>query len=227
MVDENVNYPGGKGTLPRTLEVQNAEGERRFSPSVSRNRGVLREAFVDNVCGPVSVLEIGSGTGEHGVFLTEERADIHWTFSDHNEEALSGIAAWMEHAGRDTLHGPYLLDASAEHWGPEIEGQTFDIIFSANVVHISPVSVLAGIFAAGERILTTTGRLVFYGPFARNGVMVDSNKNFDADLKRRDAGWGVRDLDTELIPLASKAGLKLTLTAAMPKNNYFLIFSRA
>lgn len=226
MVDENSNYPDGEGRLPRTLEAQSSDGSRRFSPSVSRNRGILREAFLDNVREPASVLEIGSGTGEHGVFLSDERSDIHWTFSDHNEEALSGIAAWMAHAGRDTLHGPHLLDASTQNWGPEIEGQIFDVVFSANVVHIAPLAVLEGLIAGAGRLLAPAGKLVFYGPFSRDGYMVDSNHAFDRDLKRRDAGWGVRDVDNELVPLASKSGLKLTIIAEMPKNNCFLMFER-
>ncbi len=226
MVDENAEYPTGKDERPRTLEALDGEGERRFSPSVSRNRGILREAFLDNVRGPASVLEIGSGTGEHGVFIAEGREDISWTFSEFSEEALSGIAAWIAHSGRAGLHGPYQLDASQDDWGEAVEGQSFDVLFSANVVHISPFSVLEGIFAGAGRLLKAGGKLTFYGPFARDGFMVDSNQAFDADLKRRDAGWGVRDLERDLIPLADKAGLKLTIAAEMPKNNFFLVFQQ-
>ena len=226
MVEENRDYPKGDGKTPRTLEPQGDDGERRFSPSVSRNRAILREAFLDNVPADAAVLEIGSGTGEHGIFITESEPDMSWTFSEFSQDAANGIQAWIDHANRAGLHGPFLLDASSAEWGEGIEGQPFDVMFSANVVHISPISVLQGIMAGAGRLLSRGGRLVFYGPFARDGFMVESNQAFDADLKRRNVEWGVRDLERDLLPLASGASLKLVITAEMPKNNLFLVFER-
>jgi len=46
------------------------------------------------------------------------------------------------------------------------------------------------------------GRLMLYGPFARNGEIAPSNARFTEDLKRRDVRWGVRDLELQIFPRA-------------------------
>jgi len=203
------------------------EDFRRFSPSVGRNRKVVAEAFLDNVCDTASVLEIGSGSGEHGVYITEQSPEKKWTFTDYNTDAFLGISAWIAHAGRRHLYGPYQVDAAASDGGGSIEKQDFDVIFSANVIHISPFSVTEGLFAGAKRRLGEGGKLFLYGPFSRNGVMVASNQEFDASLKARNPEWGVRDLERDLLPLAEQVELRLALTAGMPANNLVLVFEKA
>ena len=50
-----------------------------------------------------------------------------------------------------------------------------------------------------------------------------SNAAFDADLKRRDPRWGVRDID-DLIGEAAPHGLGLREVIEMPANNLSLVF---
>jgi len=227
MSDENRSYPKGVSGKPAALEALGETDGRKMSPSIGRNREIVREALLDNIALDGSLLEIGSGTGEHGVFITELASDLDWTFTDYNEDAFTSISAWIEHSGRARLHGPYKLDASAPHWGKAIEGQAYDTLFSANVIHISPFAITQGLFAGAGRLLKPGGRLVFYGPFAEDGKIADSNARFDADLKRRDQAWGVRDIIRDLLPLAEKNNLKLILQAGMPANNMTLVFERA
>ena len=67
------------------------------------------------------------------------------------------------------------------------------------------------------------GVLVFYGPFMLGGThTAASNAAFDADLKRWDPRWGVRDVD-ELIGAAAPHGLELLELVAMPANNISLV----
>ena len=49
---------------------------------------------------------------------------------------------------------------------------------------------------------------------------------FDADLKRRDPRWGVRDVD-ELVSEAAPYGLELHEVVKMPANNLSLVFVKA
>jgi len=50
---------------------------------------------------------------------------------------------------------------------------------------------------------------------------------YSETLKARDPGWGVRDLDRDLVPLAGPAGLVLTETVEMPANNLSVIFGKS
>lgn len=72
-----------------------------------------------------------------------------------------------------------------------------------------------------------TPPLLLYGPFRRNGVhTATSNAEFDRSLQARDARWGVRCLDNEVLPLASRSGFRLDEIRPMPANNLMVIFRR-
>ena len=101
-----------------------------------------------------------------------------------------------------------------------------DAVVSMNMVHIAPFAVAEGLFAGAGRILDTGGKLFLYGPFARNGDIAPSNAAFRENLQRRNPEWGVRDLDLELLPLASLAGLMLRHVTEMPANNLAVVFER-
>lgn len=223
---DDARYPAGADGKPVTLEGLVAAGDRRFSPSTARNRDPVREAFFGHVCKTARVLEIGSGTGEHGVHMASAAPDLSWTFTEHNMEALTGIAAWMVHSGHSGLCGPYALNAASDDWGETLAGQKFDTLFSANVVHISPFTVATGMFAGAARVLRDDGQVFLYGPFGRDGRLAAGNERFDADLKRRDASWGVRDLDQDICPLAERNGFTLKAVLDMPSNNFSVVFER-
>ena len=53
----------------------------------------------------------------------------------------------------------------------------------------------------------------------------ESNAAFDADLRMRDARWGVRDLD-DVARVAATAGLGLEEIVEMPANNLVVVFRR-
>jgi hypothetical protein len=65
---------------------------------------------------------------------------------------------------------------------------------------------------------------VLYGPFKLEGAhTAESNAAFDADLRSRDARFGVRDAET-VIERAAQAGLRFVERVAMPANNQTLVF---
>jgi SAM-dependent methyltransferase len=141
------------------------------------------------------VLEIGSGTGQHVVQFAGQSPTITWWPSDHLDSHLRSIDAWRRHEGRD-VQAPVRLDASAPDWKLAAHGlpSSFTAMFCANVIHITPWRVTEGIFAGAGRHLSPGGRLVLYGPFRRDGVHNSpGNEAFDADLRRDNPEWGVRD----------------------------------
>jgi hypothetical protein len=77
------------------------------------------------------------------------------------------------------------------------------------------------------RHLAAQGLLLLYGPYIVDGVpTAPSNLAFDADLRARDATWGLRRL-AEVAAQAEAAGLALREQVAMPANNRLLVLGRA
>jgi len=228
MTDENAGYQKAESGKPLALEPRpEAEDGRRFSPSTARNRDVLRDTFLLQVGKIGRVLEIASGTGEHGAFITAAAPELTWTYSDIDPASLDSQRAWAAHEGHDRLLGPYTLDASQTDWGEVEAAAPYEAVISVNMIHIAPIAACAGLIAGAGRLLTPDGKLFLYGPFARNGEIAPSNARFSADLKRRDTSWGVRDLEADILPLAKAAGLTLASVTEMPTNNLSVVFLRA
>jgi SAM-dependent methyltransferase len=212
---------------PVALESR-GEGEdgRRCSPSVARNRDPIRDVLAHVFISPARVLEIASGTGEHGAFLTCGLPGLHWTYSDLDGDSLISQRAWQQADTTGRLAGPLRIDASTEDWSDAESQAPWDAIFCANMVHIAPWPAAEGLIRGAGRLLRPGGLLILYGPFARSGAMAPSNAAFDESLKSRNRDWGVRDLDVEISPLAQAAGLELTAVTEMPANNLTVVFRR-
>ena len=227
MSDEDAGYDKSATGKPVTLEPRgDAEDGRRFSPSTGRNKDAVREVFVKYMPLTGRVLEIASGTGEHGAHITEHAAGLRWVYSDIDPQGQASQRAWAAHVSHDRLLGPWTVDAATDHWGEVETMRPLEGIFNANMIHISPFEVAEGLLEGTGRLLGAGGRLMLYGPFARGGVIAPSNARFSEDLKRRDPRWGVRDLELEVLPLAEAAGLSLTEIVDMPANNLSVIFTR-
>lgn len=212
---------------PVALEDRGEGGDgRRYSPSAARNREPIRDALKAHLGMPARVLEIASGTGEHGAFLVSELPGVEWTYSDIDPPSLESQRAWKAAAQSERLHGPLEINAAQSDWGEAEQMGAWDAIFSANMVHIAPFEAAEGLITGAGRLLKPGGMLVLYGPFAQNGVIAPSNAAFHESLKSRDVRWGVRDLDLDLAPLAGKVGLRLAKVIEMPANNLMVVFQK-
>lgn len=220
-------YPKGESGKPMALEARGVTQDgRRFSPSVARNRDVLRDTFLKWMGDRAHVLEIASGTGEHGAHIVSAAPHIRWAYSDIEAENFESQLAWAAFDQTDQLEGPYQVDACAAHWGDAETHGPYDAIVATNMIHIAPFAAAEGLFAGAGRLLTPEGALFLYGPFAQDGDIAPSNAAFDANLKQRDARWGVRDLTRDIVPLAKASGLRLAHLEDMPANNLSVIFRR-
>ncbi len=225
MTDENAGYQKTGSGQPLALEKrQTAEDGRRFSPSTGRNKDIVRETFLRLMPRAGCVLEIASGTGEHGAHITAGAPDLEWTYSDIDPASQASQAAWAQHVEHDRLLGPLTVDTAQSEWGAA--EQAWNSLFCANMIHIAPFDAAIGLIAGAGRLLAPDGRLMLYGPFAQSGDIAPSNARFSEDLKRRDPSWGVRDLELEIVPLAIAAGLQLAEIVDMPANNLSVIFEK-
>lgn len=215
-----------EGPRETALEAREMSGARLFSPSAARNRDPIRDVFLKTMPRAGKFLEIGGGTGEHGVHLAEALPKATWQTGDPDPALRASIAAWIAQSNLHNLIGPHAIDVTATSWGVE-DAAPFNGLVSLNMIHIAPFSAAEGLFAGAGRLLASGGMLFLYGPFSRRGVhTAPSNEAFDASLKARDANWGVRDLDRDIAPLAQKNTLSLTNIVEMPANNLSVIFRK-
>lgn len=197
--------------------------DKRHAPATLRNREPIRAVLADLLDDGTSVLEIGSGTGEHAAFFAGAFPGVTWQPSDPDPASRASIAAWAAEAGRPTLGPALALDVTAGPL-PEALRARFDLVLAVNLIHIAPWAVCPALMAAAAQALKPGGRLMLYGPFMIDGAhTAPSNAAFDAQLRSTDPDWGVRDLG-EVAAAASRQGLALERQVAMPSNNLSVIF---
>ncbi len=192
---------------------------RRFAPAAGRNRDVLRDALRGVLPAQGLVLEVASGSGEHARHFALAFPALVFQPSDPDAAARASIDAWAE--GVANIRPALALDAAGT-W-PEMAA---DAVLCINMIHIAPFAACEGLLRGAARVLPPGAPLVLYGPFMRQGRhTAPSNAAFDADLRAKDARWGVRDLDT-VAALAIEAGFAAPQVTAMPANNLLVVFPR-
>ena len=200
-----------------------AADARQYSPSAARNRGPILEVLTRVLPKKGLVLEIGSGTGEHAVRFAKALPQLVWQPSDPDANSRASIEAWIAAEGVANVLPPVSIDAREAIWGVE-ESAAFDAMVCLNMVHIAPWEAALGLLAGADRLLGPDGVLFLYGPFMLGGTPTTaSNAAFDADLKRRDPRWGLRDVD-DLVREGALLGLRLREIVKMPANNLSLLF---
>ncbi|MGP4845207.1 DUF938 domain-containing protein [Marinobacter sp. 1Y8] len=166
-------------------------------------------------------LELGSGTGQHGVYIAGRYPSVRWQLSDV-ADTLAGMSAWQREAGLPNLPEPIVLDA-ADAVAP---GADYDGVFTANTLHFVGWPVAEAILDYASGSLKSGGTLAVYGPFNDNGRFTsEGNARLDAWLKSRDATSGIKDEQT-IVARAAALDLILETATDMPANNRFIVFQK-
>jgi len=188
-----------------------------FSQACENNKQPILNILQTVFASSGTVLEIGSGTGQHAVFFAGHMPHLNWQTSDQHQYH-QGIKLWLDDARLNNLQDPLELDVSQPHWPvDEVDG-----VFSANTLHIMSWSQVTQFFAGCERILADQANLCVYGPFNYHGQYTsESNAAFDQHLRLRDPASGIRDFEA-VDQLARQAGLSLIKDYPMPANNRLL-----
>ena len=196
---------------------------RRHSSAAERNQGPILDVLRRLLPTHGVALEIASGTGQHAAFFAAGLPGWRWQPSDAEPRALVSIAAWC--AGITNVQPPLHLDVLAPQWAGAPERA--DAVFCANLLHISPWATCAALMQGAARHLAPRGLLLLYGPYLVDGEPVAAgNLAFDADLRIRNPGWGLRRL-AHVTLQAEAAGLQLRERVPMPANNLLLVLARA
>ena len=201
----------------------------QHSPAAERNRQPILEALRNVLPAQGAALEIASGTGQHVAWFAAGLPGWTWQPSDAQADGFASIAWWCGEAGVGNVEQPVVLDVMAPRWpsdGAEF-GVLFDVIYCANMLHISPWATCAALMLGAARYLAADGVLITYGPYLEREVPTSpGNLDFDLSLRATNPEWGIRALE-DVTQQAALAGLQLSARIPMPANNLLLVFKRA
>lgn len=207
---------------PIHLENREQDGIRLFSPTAGRNKAPIGEVIRQYIPQGAKILEIASGTGEHGAHMCGIRPDIIWQPSDPNAESRASQNDWALD-GNGRMLSSLDIDTTQPDWTSGLSG--FDVIYCANMIHIAPWEAALGLAKGAGKLLSKTSKVILYGPFLEGAETAESNLQFDVTLKARNSHWGVRNLE-DVKHIFSEAGFTHTAHIVMPKENRTLIFTK-
>ncbi len=187
------------------------------SPAAERNKAPILDALRTRIRRGQSILEIGSGTGQHVVHFASALPGIHWVPSEH-PEAVPMLRARVEASGLANIDPPRILDVASAWPLLEVDG-----VYSANTSHIMSWEEVGCMFRGVGQLLRG-GRFFLYGPFNRDGRYTSaSNLDFDRSLRMRNPHMGLRN-DVDLVALGRQCALELQDDLEMPSNNRMLVW---
>lgn len=190
-------------------------------PSAERN-GAPIQTQLDALLRPgMRVLEIASGAGNHVERFATAWPQVHWQPSEPAAEPRRSVDARVAQARLANVAPALALDVTAS-WPKE----RFDLVLCVNMVHISPWEATEALLVGAAQVLHAGGTLFLYGPYKIGGQhTAPSNREFDADLRRRNPQWGIRDVEA-LVEFGQSVGLVGQAPIPLPANNFCLLFKR-
>lgn len=193
-----------------------------FSPACERNRIPILKVMQDLITSSDSrLLEIGSGTGQHAVYLAPHFPHMIWVTSDVKENHY-GIQLWLAESGAPNIIGPGVFKVGED----QFPNGHFDVVFTANTFHIMPWYLCEELMDQLGKNLDAGAKVMIYGPFNYNGKYTsDSNREFDESLRQRDPLMGIRDFE-EVVRYMEKRAFGLLKDNEMPANNRLLVFEK-
>ena len=192
-----------------------------YSQAAENNKAPIADIMGKRLPLDASVLEIGSGAGQHALHMSHTFPGIVWLPSER-EAVVPILRANLALYGSNNIQSPLVLDLTDFSWS----GDSVDAVYAANVMHIVSEPLGERLLQLAAEALKPSGLLMLYGPYKYDGKFTaDSNATFDQSLKDRDPASGIRDFEA-VIATAYCSGLTLIHDYAMPANNQMLIFER-
>ena len=195
--------------------------ELPFSEACERNKGPILEVLRKVFSKTETVLEIGSGTGQHAVHFSKHLPHLVWQPTELGER-VAMLKSRIDLEGPGNLLSAKELDVERHDW----RLKETDAVFIANVFHIAPIEVMHSCLKGTSKCLKRLGIFCVYGPFRFQGEFTSpSNAQFDCSLKTNNPEWGIRDFE-QLCQVAEEEGLAFQHNYSMPANNQLLVFKK-
>jgi len=200
---------------------------RLFFPATQRNRDCIGDVL-SRIIKKGSVLEIGSGSGEHGVAFQKRFPKIIWQTSDPELLHRKSISSWIEYEElNEKMPQPLNLDVEKIPWGiPSGLARSLQGIISINMIHVAQWSCTVALFRESGKLLKKGKFLILYGPFKiSNKHTSESNFFFDNSLKMQNDLWGIKNLE-DVFDESKKNGFSQEDIISMPANNFSIIYRK-
>ena len=198
---------------------------RLFFSATQRNRDCIGDVL-SRIIKKGSVLEIGSGSGEHGVVFQKRFPGIIWQTSDPELVHRKSISSWIEYEDlTKKMPQPLEIDVENIPWKIPLRlAHSLQGIVSINMIHVAQWSCTIALFRAAGKLLKEGQFLMLYGPFKiGNKHTSQSNYFFDNSLKMENKHWGIRNLE-EVCDEGKKNGFFQKNIINMPANNFSIIY---
>ena len=207
------------------MEDLNLKDRLNF-PATLRNRDAIAAVLINYLPHKGVLLEIASGSGEHGVYFQKSFPSIIWQTSDPEVVHRKSIISWIDHHGLSSkMPDPLDIDVEKIPW--PINNQLRSLIkgiVCINMIHISPWSCTKALFEGSKNFLDKNHFLLLYGPFFRKDEQTsESNLNFHQSLKLQNSQWGIRQLE-RVNEIAFFNGFVQDKIIEMPANNLSVIY---
>jgi hypothetical protein len=192
-----------------------------FVAASDRNKQPILDALQKILPEACSVLEVGSGWGQHACHFCRAMPGLEWQPSDRIDK-LPALTEQIELNGVSSIRQAIALDVLNDTW----PANTYDVVYTANTAHIMPWRAVIAMIAGAGKCLVENGLFCIYGPFNIDGKYTSSgNAEFDQRLRAGESERGIRDAEA-LESEARNHQMILQERVTMPANNFLLVFRR-
>ena len=201
---------------------------RLFFPATNRNKNCIADVLSRIIRKNGSILEIGSGSGEHGVAFQKRFPEIVWQTSDPELIHRKSISSWIKYEElNNKMPQPITLNVENIPWKIPLKlVDSLQGIVSINMIHVARWTSTVALFRESGRLLNKGQYLILYGPFKIcNKHTSQSNSLFDNSLRMQNELWGIRNLE-EVSLEAEKNGFYQEDKISMPANNFSIIYRK-
>ena len=196
--------------------------ELPISAAADRNKSHIADALQSIITKEDrSLFEIGSGTGQHAVYLASYFNHLKWQTSDLlvNHDTIN---AHIENANLNNVFSPLEYEAGKN----KFPHRKYDLVYTANTFHIMSWKNVKTTLKSVHQILNEGGQFLIYGPFNYGGEFTsESNMQFDLFLKKNSPESGIRNFE-DIQSNLKKNDIHFSKQIDMPANNKLLVFTK-
>lgn len=189
--------------------------------AAENNKAVIYQTLNELGLLQQKVLEVGSGTGQQGIYLCQQSEKLSWQPTEVTSN-LDNLRQWYQVANEQKINN-FLAPLEFEI-GQALPQVEVDSLYTSNVLHIVSKDLAKQLIKQITDKLKVGQLFICYGPFKQGGeYTTESNKDFNNWLQGQGYG-GINDLDD--IVQWSSGNLQIQHLCDMPANNFLVVYQK-